>query len=436
MENRQITERRYYAVTVSLASPLCVSNGESEYTDADIIKNAAGEYFLPGSSIAGAWRDYLNQKKDENGILGFSKDKEGRMSPVLISDLYFSSKARISVRDGVKLGRGKSVLNKYDLEIIETGAEGTLFFSIVIREGDAWDYKGTIARLFQAMQAGEIRFGANKNRGMGKLQIESVYESFFSKEDVDRWIAFSPYQKTEKSQLINHYDNINSYEKWSQEHNVSLKTRYISITIPLSLKGGISIRRYSTKPAQADYEHITTNGKPVVPGASWNGAIRSDAGRILNDLGCKHTNKLLRTWFGCINTDLNDSEEDVSGEQPHQSLLAVSESIIADAVSVPVTRNKVNRFDASTIEGALYTDLAFYGGTTCLHIMVRKDTKSEYEALLGLLQIIIQDVQEGYLPVGGLVSIGRGIFKIGDGEVEYSENIDADRCLEKLYSLL
>ena len=57
MDNREIIRRKYYAIPVTLQSPHSTSNSISDSTDADVLRNANGKLFLPGSSIAGAWRD-------------------------------------------------------------------------------------------------------------------------------------------------------------------------------------------------------------------------------------------------------------------------------------------------------------------------------------------------------------------------------------------
>ena len=433
MADSRIRKRKYYAVSIILASPLCVSNGNDYKTDKDVLKNACGEIFLPGSSIAGAWRAFLGQKKNCDGLMGFSEDESGRMSPIIVQDLYLSKNSKVSVRDGVRLDEDKGVLNKFDMEIVETGASGILFFSYVDRENTPWDYETAIADILRGMQTGEIRFGASKNRGMGRLTVETVYESTFSEKNVNEWIAFVPERKS-----LKHYQTHAAYIEWMEKHDSDRSPSYIHIKVPLKLHGGISIRRYSTKPMQADYEHITANGEPVIPGSSWCGAIRSDAQRILTDLGCSNPDRLLRSWFGCIDEDLKDIEQasEELPEEAHESRIVIEESVLRGAIAMPMTRNKINRFDASTVDGALYSDISYYGGETELCLLVRKDTQAEYEAVIGLLEIVISDIQEGYLPVGGLVSIGRGVFEAGSAPVKYSEAVQRNLCMSKLYSLL
>ncbi|HBN57053.1 MAG TPA: hypothetical protein DD414_09785 [Lachnospiraceae bacterium] len=413
--------RKYYAVELSLASPLAVSGGEDYESDADLIRNRDGEVFVPGSSLAGALRNYISRKEDCERLFGYSQGEEGRMSAVSLSDLYFDRKAgiRVSLRDRVKLTEGKTVDNKFDQEVIETGARGILYLEYVIRkEQEEVDCEALIASLFQGMQDGEIRFGSDKNRGYGRVRILKIYEKGFGPEDVDRWIDFQ-----RKDRALSDYE-ARSYEDWRQAHKSADAEKYVHIRVPLKQKGGISIRRYSTRPDKADYEHITCNGQPVIPGSSWNGAIRADAKSILSEAGVKKPEKVIGAWFG-----------NLDGEDSCQSVVVVGESIVRDTVSLPMTRNKINRFDASTVDGALYSEISCMNGKTELELMVRKDAYGEYKAVMGLLYLVIRDIQKGYVAVGGQAAIGRGIFAADESRtVSCSEPLTEQECLAALYA--
>ncbi len=107
-----IQERKYYALRIKLLSPLSVSSGQNAFTDSDVLANGSGELFVPGTSLAGSMRNYLELDKEQNGFFGYSKGKEGKMSAVFISDLYFEHKPTVSVRDGVELmGEKRSTTN-------------------------------------------------------------------------------------------------------------------------------------------------------------------------------------------------------------------------------------------------------------------------------------------------------------------------------------
>ena len=452
-ENKKIIEKQYYAFKLRLASPLNVSAGLSEETDADVLRNGDGEVFIPGTSVAGAFRNALMLKEKSDGIMGYSDGEQGRMSSILISDIYFAEPEHVKtgIRDGIKLDDSKIVENKFDMEIVETGAVGTLYIECVVREGDTPEqYVDAIKKLVTMLQSGEIRFGANKNRGFGRVELlteadaESyVYEKSFSKEDKNDYAAFilDVNSKTSKDTCLGLYDSQKlsdwigeAWEKNCQNLNQHAGAdqpldleQYVKILVPLRLMGGISIRRYSAKSNQADFEHITCDGKPVIPGSSWNGAIRADAARILRELIDVGKDKqmivdnLIDGWFGKISDEQGESM---------QSLVVVSESIIEGATPVPMTRNKVNRFDASTVDGALYSEISYFGGKTTLELLIRKDEKRYYEELVEILQLVIRDIKEGFVAVGGQTAVGRGVFA-PDGE-----QVDKTFGVPKLYELI
>lgn len=422
-----IKSRSYYAVKLMLASPAAVSSGEDYYSDADVLRNGNGEVFIPGTSVAGALRNYLHNNKDYEKLFGYSGQKEGLMSAVYISDLYFEEKKKpeVSLRDRVKLLDNKTVENKFDQEIIETGAVGVLYLEYVIRkeqEGVAWDE--LIALLLRGMQSGEIRFGSDKNRGFGRVRILDVYEKKFDAGDADSWLAFQRLPKEE----LKKYHHL-TYQEWEKD-NPGASNQYVHIAVPLKQKGGISIRTYSTEPGKADYKHITCNGKPVIPGSSWNGAIRWDAKRILEEAGVKNADQVICAWFGCIKQEGQKKAQ--QKEEAWQSKVVVGESILSDGSMLPMTRNKISRFDSSTVNGALYSEISYVDGRTKLELMVKKDDFEKYKAVAGLLYLVIRDIQKGYLAVGGQTAVGRGIFK-ADGKVICSEALPEEECLRALY---
>lgn len=397
MERWGIVERTYYAVEVSLESPLCVSGGTSEVSDSDVLRNGNGELFVPGTSVAGAFRNYLMLDKKQSGMMGNANGEDGKMSSLYISDLYIKNGVT-SVRDFVALSDEKHVSNKFDTEIVETGAKGILYFHYVKRENTGDDYKEMISRVLQGIQAGHIRFGAKKNRGFGRMRIGNIYVQSFSKENAEAWIGFS-----EKE--LSHYQNVKSFEEWKKTQKVPEDVSYVKLIVPLELTGGISIRKYSTRPEEADYEQLTCNDVPVIPGSSWCGAIRAGARSILEELWDKDVAaEYIDEWFGRVKT------AGAGIKDAWQSKVVVAESVIEGGNSMVVTRNKINRFDASTKRGALYTERSHFGGTTRLELVVKKDAEGEYKSMCGLLQLIAGEIGRGELPIGGLVSVGRGIF--------------------------
>ena len=438
--SNNIIKRIYISVDVTLASPLSICNGLSKNTDNDILKNSLGEIFIPGTSLAGAMRNYLENDNNSKSIFGYANGNEGEMSSLFIADTYID-KTNISVRDGVGLNKDKIAIDnqKYDYEIVETG-KGTIRIEVIIRKYDEnKDKLKDICKILKGISNGDIRFGYKKNRGLGKLKVTKVYKWEFDKASVKDWLKFN--EKTLEEQK--HLDNC-VWENWQNYNNLEVDKKYISISLPLKLTGGISIRKYSTMVYNVNFEHITIqqlyeNGVkkhnlPIISGTSWAGAIRHRAEKILNQLKCSEakSEQLIKKWFGYVETSNDNTKEKAS-----QSMVRIDESIIKNSNPLITVRNNVNRFSGATVEGALYKEKAYFGGDTVLKIKVQKDKDGLYKSLIALLYLVMKDIEKGYLSIGGATAIGRGLFtENGDITITFPEKDNLNECNKELIKII
>lgn len=79
-----------------------------------------------------------------------------------------------------------------------------------------------------------------------------------------------------------------------------------------------------------------------------------------------------------------------------------------------MVRNKINRYDNSTIKGGLYKEESCYNGTTELEITLNKRSlnSQQIEIIKKILLLVIKDLDQGFIALGGETSIGRGLFKV------------------------
>ena len=64
------------------------------------------------------------------------------------------------------------------------------------------------------------------------------------------------------------------------------------------------------------------------------------------------------------------------------------------------------------MQGALYEEVPWTGGTVRLRIRWKKDGRDLTEpAVCGLILWAVRDLQSGFLAIGGETSVGRGIFE-------------------------
>lgn len=177
------------------------------------------------------------------------------------------------------------------------------------------------------------------------------------------------------------------------------------ITLELALQGGISIRQYTTEIKKGveqvpDMKQLIIRQKnetgnieevPVIPGTTWAGAIG-------------HRMKL---FYPNVSKYFGKGGEDGK----IRSKIFFSESQLKNSVSKVISRNAIDRFTGSTVDGALFTEQIYYGGTTVLEIYF--DLYKEIDLdFIKSLAVALSDLHEGILAIGGGTSIGRGIFKV------------------------
>lgn len=81
---------------------------------------------------------------------------------------------------------------------------------------------------------------------------------------------------------------------------------YIKIQVPVKLRGGISIRRYSAKKGEPDYRHLTSGREtenPVISGMSCTGAVRRRVKEILYQMHVPKAGLLLDAIFGYMDEE-------------------------------------------------------------------------------------------------------------------------------------
>lgn len=415
----RIVKKVLYYVRVQFVSPVSVTSGDGQVTDSDVLRDYEGIPFIAGSSLAGAFRDHLKLPSDRANIFGYTKDKRGRISRVYISDLSFDSKVKIVSRDGVALSEKKSAVTgaKYDMEAIDSGASGCFTMEVVIRGQDKEDkIQNQIHQILQGIENGEIRLGCKKTRGYGRMELKFVGVKEFTAENIEEYA----------DAYVCDWSKLSDRKEECLKKAVCRK-RSVDIQVPLKLRGGIGIRQYAVKKGEPDFVHLTANEKPVIPGTSFAGALRSRIGEFLRLLYPQEDEEAIKNrleqLFGYVH-----------GKKAHRSNIVISESVIKGAGKLTTTRTAVSRFEGSVKKGSLYTERVYVDGTLTLDIKLYETAAEEWE--LTLLLLALKDLQRGYLPVGGGASVGRGIFEADgpiliDGEpIEESSYLAADSVMQ------
>ena len=425
----RITGKKYLRIEFSLASPLIIGCGKNENTDNDVLTNNLGIPYIPGTAIAGVIRSSVEDAgvgddSDMDKVFGFIDGEKSRESSILFYDANIVGSDRerfnISIRDSVALDEYKTAKDgaKFDMEVLEPGVSFVTYAELN-EDDDIKDRQGMFWEAIKSIWKAEIiTFGGKSTRGMGAVKVNSIKEATFDfseKEDIKKWLKFNMYE-----------DNV-----WE---DITVETRESSgiyvLDLKLKLLGGISIRRYSTNVEEADYEQLTVMSPdkedediPVVPGTSWAGAFRHRIEELSGETG----KALADEWFGKVETGGNGSKT--------RSRITFSESQISGGAFKEITRNAIDRFTGGAADGALYTEKTYYGGDTELKIVIKSDSIDENFG--NALAAAIADLHGGYLAVGGLTAVGRGLFKVTavNGE-DNIEEISAEELYKKICGIL
>lgn len=385
--------RRYFSFDIVLVSSLSLGSGLNENTDSDVLLDSRDKPYIPATSIAGVLASRLG-KEDKERLCGkISDNGENKQSHVIFYDALYAGESEpvISVRNSVhlmdKVGEDGA---KFDFEIVESGVRFRTY--IELDDSVSADDEKLFLSQLAALNSGILRFGHKTTRGYGQVRLENVRRLAF--DDISKWLRFDMYD----DDCWTGAETVEPPETGSDTDIIELE---------LELKSALSIRSYTTEvaadgePTAPDFKYLSLrNGKPVIPGTTWAGVFRDGVARLLGVN--KMTDAKMQELFGYVEQGTKITQK---------SKITFSESVFEDGTYEKklITRNSIDRFSAATNDGALYTELTIYSGKTSLIVTLPKGTDIDLKTAL---LAAFADLDNGFIAVGGLTSVGRGLFEI------------------------
>lgn len=399
-----------------LNSPLLIGDGEGEtsenFKDIHVLKNSEGKPFIPGTSLCGVLREYLDE--ENSGMLTkIFGDADKMQSSIQTEDIILEN-SKIVSRDGVRIDylTGTGVKGaKFDYEVVERGAKGNLRLLINLRAKHVDDenfseksytldeVKKAATEILQKLYDG-IGLGALTTKGFGQVQAKNVSAEIFDfrkKSDVIAWL-------TDK----NSSEKILPSEK---EHAVNPEDFIVDADFVFN--GSFIVRDYLNGGKISDKTISAVSLKSlndfVIPGTSWKGILRHRAEYIFNKLQVKNKNL----------DDITGSA-DSKGKKIKSRFIVHESYIKPENVSDFVhTRNKIDRFTGGVLQGTLFTTKPVYqknsAKTLHLHFEIKK--ADDFEA--GLALFLLRDLWLGKVAVGGEKAVGRGTLTGCDAEIKF-----------------
>lgn len=395
--------------TVKLISPLIIRAGVyndilNDTVDDIVVTYHDGQPFIPGTSLAGVLRQTIQDiRPDVDKVLFGSIDEhKGTQSALQINDIPLEN-TNISVRDGICIDDVLGVTKdgaKYDFEVIESGAYGTLRIDCIIREyhQNQVDIIEEALKTLANLLGNGISIGARTVNGFGRIACEDIsleHYDFAKPESVQDWLL----RKSGATITI-------------PEAPIVAK-RDLIIDMDCYLEDTILIKsifeaRWEDKLEGKSEDKLLTL---FIPGTSVKGVLRHQCGHIVHALGrgTAITNEL----FGFSNDKTKDS---------HKSRVLVNEVYFDTAYTQEEQhRIRVDRFTGGVMNGALFADHPLRNTkgeklTFPLHIRIKDCTDSE----AGLAMLLVKDLMTGQVTMGANRTIGCGRIKGHSVTVKYN----------------
>lgn len=380
---------------------------------------------LPGTSLAGALRSHLadvlggyrsEEHRDVAMLFGASRinDDEDTQSPLIVFDSFGNlCGKKFEIRDGVAINpeTGTAEKNKkFDIEVLPAGTIFQIKVELIVEKG--LQEPKLVALLVKALEGlnGEISLGLRRSRGLGAVKSRNWKARRFDLTNRDGWVNWL---------ISDHVDTIAreiphdlpveaidaAYPALRLEEILDDKRQRMVIELRLHLTGDLLVRSPGYDSAAPDAVHLYSAGNPVLPGTSLAGAMRSQALKIARCVRDSQGDG--DYWINRLFGPRIEKKQNSSSTLPNASKLHVSENFISHSNACRQTRIAIDCFTGGVVSGALFDEQVEAGG----EVIVRLEFRNPSDAEIGLLLLLLKDLLTGEIPVGGAVSVGRGVFK-------------------------
>ncbi|WP_179065284.1 RAMP superfamily CRISPR-associated protein [Nostoc sp. C052] len=437
--------------------------------DLALAVDGQGRYYIPGTSLAGVLRAWMQEydAKLTQDLWGFQDDDRGHASFILVEDSLVNQDAIAEIRDGVGINRSFGAAAdkiKYDRAILAKGSLINLDLTVELQTGFFERALNALHLLIMALRDGEIKLGAAKTRGLGKVKLIDDYK--FEQQYLLTPQGIIDSLRGKGKNLKNNNLNLKRYRppqlnfviKWKPVHALMVKTEGDGMVVNIL-------------PLTSAVNHEVAL---VLPGSSLKGALRSQAERIIRTLEIESINQstdtedakqqfdkqielpLITTIFGksAISNNSQSKESIIAGlaalavddcysqqkipvtkwqqvedAQNHETLYAA-----LDAVNLKQTQQAyhvaIDRWTGGAAENFLYSNLEPFGvkwDEIHLKLSLKRIPKNEQLPTLALLLLVLRDLAAGRIPLGYGVNRGMGAIAIDSITIKAQGLEDIDK---------
>lgn len=460
---RKIRSRLKVTGNLIAETPIHVGGINNEITvDLALAVDGQGQYYIPGTSLAGVLRGWMGENPIAKSLWGFQEqngnESKGYASYISVKDAVIQG-VESEIRDGVGIDRyygAAADQAKFDRAILPKDSRIPL--DITVEQGQqgyaaGWeDCKTELKALLQALQQQEIRLGAAKTRGLGRVSLQDlkILEQDFS--TTKGMIAVLRGQGTAVS-----FGALSTQERPYQRSRLDIQIHWEPVG-PLMVKAAADGIAVDTLPlTSAVGDRLTF----VLPGSAIKGCLRNQAERIIRTVlslpvpqnpdlkpGQKFTEQLgqvplIQELFGAASrfkADLVTKEKKQQGQigalavddcyaklqvSPNdwkQVETATNESQLRAALNAAHLENTqqafhvaIDRWTGGAAENFFYNTLEPFGVSwqpIRLSLCETPRLKNQMREGIALILLVLRDLAAGRIPLGYATNRGMGEIRV------------------------
>lgn len=460
-DNSRYTHRLLARIVVEAASPLAIGSGKYDaFTDALVAKDANDLPYIPGTAMAGVLRSMMEAEDKDfplDDIFGYQKGKNGKGSEIIFteakiinsngevvdglnplaisSDPLLAAYKDLPVRQHVRLSH-KGVVDgagKFDEQVVFPGTCFCFEVEMVAKNEDLEPLKNVLRKL----SGNNFRIGGGTRKGFGELKVKDISMLSLDLTDpADRKIYLDKTSALDPE----FWDTNKSKCETMEEAQYSLtsfipKGRTIQPEDFFMFGSGFGDEEVDGVPVKASKVTWTeTEGKVtgkmehnlvLMPATSikgalshrvafhWNSMNHIFADDLIDEKTFNHAaahNEAVEALFGSVN-----------GNVATRGNVFISD-IIKKVKYVDKVFNHVaiDRFTGGSLQGALFSEKANYTPGEVYDLDIYLDGEGlkksigndmdKYKKIVKALDLAIDDICSGMLPLGGRVNKGYGNF--------------------------
>ncbi|MEK9149969.1 MAG: RAMP superfamily CRISPR-associated protein, partial [Candidatus Desantisbacteria bacterium] len=190
-------ERKIIKGKLIFDSGLHIGSGDAgDWGDSTIIKTKEGKPFIPGTTIAGMFRQLAEDnfpEQEVEALFGYVKkideSTQSLASRLIFCDAFSSNEISPGYRNGVGIRRDRLTARDKALFSLETVEKPIFDFKLIIDNPQDDDMK-MLEPILAEFQSGRVAIGGDKSRGLGWLKLSCLESAEVTTENLDDFVSY------------------------------------------------------------------------------------------------------------------------------------------------------------------------------------------------------------------------------------------------------